>query len=116
MVSGFAGKLLLRANRRLVLRKQPPGELISKTAHAVDREYRVLKAVGDASSVPVPVPKVYCLCVCRFVRFCHTNGQDRCKDKKIVGSMFYIMQFLDGRIFVDASLPEIKSKEEKAAM
>ena len=42
--------------------------------------------------------------------------KDRCKDKKIVGSMFYIMQFLNGRIFVDASLPEIKSKKEKAAM
>jgi len=85
-------------NTKYVLRKQPPGELISKTAHAVDREYRVIKAVGGSTGVPAP--KVYCFCT----------------DKSIVGSPFYIMQFLDGRIFVDASLPEISTKEERTAM
>lgn len=41
------------------MRKKPPGQLVSQTAHAVEREYRVIKAVGENSKVPVP--KVYCL-------------------------------------------------------
>lgn len=44
---------------KYVMRKKPPGKLISKTAHAVEREYRIIKAVGEHTDVPVP--KVYCL-------------------------------------------------------
>lgn len=70
------------------MRKQPPGTLLSKTAHRVDREYRIIHAL---ESTDVPVPKTYCLC----------------EDGKVIGTPFYIMQFLDGRIFEDASLPEV---------
>ncbi|SEA49864.1 phosphotransferase [Microbulbifer marinus] len=78
-----------------VLRRQPPGKLL-KSAHAVDREYRVLKALADTD---VPVAKVYHLC----------------EDRDIIGSMFYVMEFLEGRIFWDAALPEV-SKEERTAI
>lgn len=44
---------------KYVMRKKPPGKLLSKTAHAVEREYRIIKAVGEHTDVPVP--KVYCL-------------------------------------------------------
>lgn len=74
-----------------VLRRQPPGQLL-KSAHAVDREYRVLKALADTE---VPVAKVYHLC----------------EDTSIIGSMFYIMEYLEGRIFWDASLPELGQTE-----
>jgi len=70
-----------------VLRRQPSGKLL-KSAHAVDREYRVLAALADTD---VPVPKVFHLC----------------EDQDILGSMFYVMEFCDGRIFWDASLPEV---------
>ena len=59
---------------RFVLRKKPPGQLMSKTAHAVEREFRIIKAVGDHSDVPVP--KVYALC----------------EDESIVGTPFYVME------------------------
>ncbi|SHG00892.1 Predicted kinase, aminoglycoside phosphotransferase (APT) family [Microbulbifer donghaiensis] len=78
-----------------VLRRQPPGKLL-KSAHAVDREYRVLKALADTD---VPVAKVYHLC----------------EDRDVIGSMFYVMEFLEGRIFWDAALPEV-SKEERTAI
>ncbi|MFT5711425.1 MAG: aminoglycoside phosphotransferase (APT) family kinase protein [Halioglobus sp.] len=57
-----------------VLRRQPPGTLL-KSAHAVDIEYRVLKALADTD---VPVAKVYHLC----------------EDRAVIGSMFYLMEFL----------------------
>lgn len=44
---------------KYVMRKKPPGTLISKTAHAIEREYRIIKAVGE--NTKAPVPKVYCL-------------------------------------------------------
>ena len=51
---------IIDANKRIfVMRKKPPGELLSKTAHAIEREYQVLHAL---QSTPVPVPKVFCLC------------------------------------------------------
>ena len=74
-----------------VLRCQPPGRLL-KSAHAVDREYRVMAALADTE---VPVPKVLHLC----------------EDRELIGSMFYIMEFCDGRIFWDASLPELDEGE-----
>ncbi len=70
-----------------VLRRQPPGELL-RSAHAVDREYRVIDALGATA---VPVPRVHYLC----------------EDRGVIGSMFYVMEFCDGRIFWDAALPGV---------
>lgn len=69
-----------------VLRKKPPGKLLSQTAHKVEREYRIIKALG---ATDVPVPKTYCLC----------------EDASVIGTPFYIMEFLKGRIFEDATMP-----------
>lgn len=74
-----------------VLRRQPPGKLL-KSAHAVDREYRVMAALAGTG---VPVPGVLHLC----------------EDREIIGSMFYIMEFCDGRIFWDAAIPEVDRAE-----
>mmetsp|Transcript_14036 Transcript_14036/g.17035 ORF Transcript_14036/g.17035 Transcript_14036/m.17035 type:complete len:384 (-) Transcript_14036:172-1323(-) len=79
-----------------VLRKQPPGTIISKTAHRIDREYKIMKALGDSSDVPVP--KMLSLCM----------------DEGVIGKPFYIMEFCKGRIFKDNTLKEIK-KEERGA-
>ncbi|KAH8148262.1 uncharacterized protein LAJ45_07714 [Morchella importuna] len=81
-----------------VLRKKPPGQLLSKTAHQVEREYKVLKALSTAGG-DVPAPKVYCLC----------------EDAGVLGSAFYIMEYLNGRIFDDPSLPGVAT-EARAAM
>ncbi|KAK4962286.1 hypothetical protein LTR66_012726 [Elasticomyces elasticus] len=81
---------------RYVLRKKPPGTLLSKTAHNVAREYRILTALGPTS---VSVPKTYCLC----------------EDDAVIGTAFYIMEFLDGRIIEDPSLPDV-SPEDRTAM
>ncbi|PKS10483.1 hypothetical protein jhhlp_002235 [Lomentospora prolificans] len=88
---------------RYVLRKKPPGKLLSKAAHKVEREYRVMRAIGEAnakgsSGVQVPVPKTYCLC----------------EDDTVVGTPFYVMEFLDGRIFEDFSIPEVDAKTRTA--
>lgn len=74
-----------------VLRRQPPGRLL-KSAHAVDREYRVMAALAVTG---VPVPRVLHLC----------------EDRDVIGSMFYVMEYCDGRIFWDASLPELDRAE-----
>ena len=58
-------------NLRFVLRKKPPGALISKTAHAVEREYRVIKALEGTD---VPAPKVYGLCT----------------EREVIGTEFYV--------------------------
>ncbi len=77
-----------------VLRRQPPGKLL-KSAHAMDREYRVLQALAHTA---VPVPKVYHLC----------------EDREVIGSMFYVMEFCDGRIFWNAAIPEVEKDERTA--
>lgn len=74
------------------MRKKPPGKLLSKTAHKVEREYRVIHALEKTD---VPVPKAYCLC----------------EDDSVVGTPFYIMEFLDGRIIEDATMPDVTPKE-----
>jgi len=79
-----------------VLRRQPSGKLL-KSAHAVDREYRVLNALKDSD---VPVAKVFHLC----------------EDPSIIGSMFYLMEFCDGVVYWSASLAEIESNERRSAM
>ena len=71
--------------RMYVLRKKPPGKLLP-SAHQVDREYRVIKALYDHSDVPVPKP--YALC----------------QDDAVIGTAFYIMEFLPGRIFADPKM------------
>ncbi len=79
----------------VVLRKKPHGTLL-KTAHLIDREYRILKALARTS---VPVPEVYAFC----------------DDVSVVGTPFYIMQYLEGRVFKDVRLPKVTA-EERAAM
>ncbi|KFY28896.1 hypothetical protein V493_02693 [Pseudogymnoascus sp. VKM F-4281 (FW-2241)] len=78
--------------QRFVIRKKPPGKLVSKTAHQVEREYKVLHALEKTD---VPVPKTYCLC----------------EDNSVIGTPFYIMEFLDGRIIEDATLPGVSPAE-----
>ncbi|EME79302.1 uncharacterized protein MYCFIDRAFT_156600 [Pseudocercospora fijiensis CIRAD86] len=77
---------------KYVMRKKPPGKLLSKTAHQVDREYRIIKAL---QSTPVPVPDAICLC----------------EDSTIIGTPFYIMSFLNGRIFSDPSIPDVSASD-----
>lgn len=84
--------LLDSGSQRLVLRKKPPGPLLP-SAHAVDREYRVMQALRNTD---VPVPKM----------FAYSD------DTSVVGTPFYLMEFLEGRVFVDQSLPGM-SKEER---
>ncbi|KAG0363811.1 hypothetical protein BGZ54_008013, partial [Gamsiella multidivaricata] len=82
-------------NTRYVLRKKPAGALLSSTAHAVEREYRILKALGEKSNVPVP--KVYTLC----------------EDSSVIGTPFYVMEFLQGRIFSDITLKKLPFEERR---
>jgi aminoglycoside phosphotransferase (APT) family kinase protein len=77
-----------------VLRRKPLGQLLP-SAHAVDREYRVMRALADTA---VPVPRVYALC----------------EDDAVIGSAFYVMEFLDGRIFWDPRLPGLAAAERGA--
>ncbi len=79
-----------------VLRRQPPGKLL-KSAHAVDREFRVLAALKETE---VPVAEVYHLC----------------EDPSVIGSMFYLMEFCDGNIYWDPALREIEDRNTRAAM
>jgi aminoglycoside phosphotransferase (APT) family kinase protein len=76
------------------MRKKPPGVLVSKTAHKVEREYRILHALQNTD---VPVPKVYGLC----------------EDDSVVGSPFYIMEFLDGRIFTEPHFKDVSAGERR---
>ena len=84
------------ASGSYVLRRQPPGVLL-KSAHAVDREYRVMRALADTN---VPVPAVYHLC----------------EDRDVTGSMFYLMELCEGHIYWQAALPEIGSSSQRAHM
>ncbi|GAB3309663.1 phosphotransferase [Haliea atlantica] len=86
----------LTANgREYVLRRKPPGELLP-SAHAVDREFRVMTALRDTD---VPVPKTYVLC----------------EDESVIGSMFFVMECLQGRVLWDPVLPEARDNAERAA-
>ena len=82
------------ASGEYVLRRQPPGKLL-KSAHAVDREYRVIEALA---STDVPVARVHHLCT----------------DSDVIGSMFYVMEYCDGRIFWDPAIPEVDRDERTA--
>ena len=87
--------LLETPDERYVLRRKPPGKLL-KSAHAVDREFTVISAL-HAEGFPVPRP--YLLC----------------EDEAVVGTTFYVMEYVDGRIFWDLDLPGC-SPEERAAI
>ena len=86
---------LVRANgKRYVLRRKPPGKLLP-SAHAVDREYRVITALAKTD---VPVAKTYALC----------------QDDSVIGTAFYIMDFVEGRILWDPRLPGMAPAERAA--
>lgn len=81
-------------NRRLVLRKKPEGEVLP-SAHAVDREYRVMRALAD-TALPVPPTVLY-----------HAGSE-------VVGTPFYLMDRVEGRVFADNALPGLAPTERRA--
>jgi len=108
-VEGFHGELNVRQFRggqsnptyllesssgKYVMRRKPPGKLL-KSAHAVEREYRVISALYAAD---FPVPRPYVLC----------------EDEEIVGTKFFIMEYVDGRIFWELDLPDSDPVERGA--
>ncbi|KAL4896999.1 kinase-like domain-containing protein [Aspergillus ambiguus] len=87
--------LITDANsNRYVLRKKPPGQILSQTAHQVEREYRVLRALENTN---IPVPKVYVLC----------------EDPAVIGTAFYVMEFLDGRFITDPYMPGVTAEHRQ---
>jgi aminoglycoside phosphotransferase (APT) family kinase protein len=86
--------LITTPTSRYVLRRKPPGKL-QPSAHAVEREYRIMTALADS---PVPVARTYGLC----------------EDSAVIGSAFYLMQFVPGRIFWNAALPEVAPAGRRA--
>jgi len=87
---------LIAPSGTYVLRQQPPGKLL-KSAHAVDREYRVLAALKDSN---VPVAKVF----------------HYCDDRAVIGTLFYVMEYCEGQVYWSASLPEINDNTTRSAM
>jgi aminoglycoside phosphotransferase (APT) family kinase protein len=85
---------LKAASREYVLRRKPIGSVLP-SAHAVDREFRVLHALAGMG---VPVPHVHALCT----------------DESVIGSMFYVMDLVPGRIFWDARLPGLPAADRAA--
>lgn len=86
--------LLECGGRRWVLRKPPPGRLLP-SAHRVDREHRVLSALHATG---VPVPRTLCFCA----------------DASVIGTPFFVMEYVSGRILRDATLPGIAPAERAA--
>jgi aminoglycoside phosphotransferase (APT) family kinase protein len=86
--------LLRGGAKRYVLRRKPPGKLLP-SAHAVDREYRVITALAQSD---VPVGRTYCLCT----------------DESVIGSMFYLMDYVEGRVLWDPLLPGMQPSERRA--
>lgn len=87
------------------MRKKPAGALLSKTAHAVEREYRILTALHTYNRLPstsasarIPIPRPLVLC----------------EDNSVLGTPFYIMEFLEGRIFADFKMPQLAASERRA--
>jgi aminoglycoside phosphotransferase (APT) family kinase protein len=85
---------LSAASGEYVLRSKPVG-VVLPSAHAVDREFRVMRALATAG---VPVPRVHALCA----------------DESILGSIFYVMDFVPGRVFFDPRLPDLTQPERAA--
>jgi len=88
--------LLTTDGRRYVLRKKPPGALLP-SAHLVEREYRVMKALA---ATDVPVPKVQLLC----------------EDPDVIGTAFFVMDHVAGRILPDPAVPEVETRDERKAL
>ena len=86
--------LSLPNNVKFVLRKKPTGKLLP-SAHAIEREYRVMSALQNTR---VPVPRTYHLCT----------------DSSIIGTPFYVCEFVKGRVFTSSSLPELRSQQRFA--
>ena len=84
---------LTTPTQKYVLRRKPPGKLLP-SAHAVDREYRIISALYDLG---FPVPKPYLLC----------------SDESIVGTMFFVMECVEGRIFWDSTLAALAMSERQ---
>ena len=80
--------------KRYVMRKKPPGQLLA-SAHQVDREYRVMKALAQTD---VPVPHMYALC----------------EDDSVIGTSFYVMDYLEGRVFRESVMPNSTEAERRA--
>ncbi|MGI9345935.1 MAG: phosphotransferase family protein [Gammaproteobacteria bacterium] len=79
--------LLETPSARYVMRRKPPGKLLP-SAHAVDREYRVIKAVSE-QGFPVPRPLIFC------------------EDDSVAGTIFYVMEYKEGRVFSTRNLDEV---------
>ena len=77
---------LVTPKKKYVLRRKPPGKLLP-SAHAVDREYKVITALN---STGFPVPKTYTLCM----------------DESVIGTIFYVMEMVEGNIYWEPTLPE----------
>jgi aminoglycoside phosphotransferase (APT) family kinase protein len=86
---------LITPSRKYVLRRKPPGKLL-KSAHAVDREYRIISALNNTD---FPVPKTYLLC----------------EDEEVLGTIFYVMECVEGRIIWDLLIPGV-SNDHRAAI
>ncbi|MAL78649.1 MAG: phosphotransferase family protein [Sneathiella sp.] len=86
--------LLETPERDYVMRKKPPGVLLP-SAHAVDREYRVISALQNTN---VPVPRTYCLC----------------EDPEIIGTAFYVMERINGRVITIPSIPKMAPEQRSA--
>jgi len=82
------------AAQSYVLRTKPPGQLVA-SAHAIDREHRVMGAL-QGSEVPVPRMLAYC------------------DDASLIGTPFYLMEFLEGRVWMDQSLPGMDAAQRQA--
>jgi len=85
---------LVTPNKRYVLRRKPPGKLLP-SAHAVDREFKVISALGKTG---FPVAHAYALCT----------------DDAVIGTMFYVMGNVEGRILWDGTLPDYQPAERRA--
>jgi aminoglycoside phosphotransferase (APT) family kinase protein len=86
--------LVHAGEKRYVLRRKPPGKLLP-SAHAVDREYRLITALR---ATDVPVAKTYAICT----------------DETVIGTAFYIMDYVEGRVFWNPALPEMRPVERAA--
>ena len=82
---------IITESKNLVLRRKPPGKLLP-SAHAVDREYKVITALYETG---VPVPKTYGLC----------------EDDDVAGTTFFVMDFLDGDLFWDPMIPSMTNRD-----
>ncbi len=85
--------LLTTPETSYVVRKKPPGDLLP-SAHQVEREHRIYQALADTD---VPVPRMYLLC----------------GDDSIIGTPFYVMEYVGGRVFADPRLPDIDSGDRR---